>query len=65
MISKTLSLSTVIIKLDFIKRWAIIHWNPLIKKIYCFANKLIKDIADPCNTKEQYQSSIITKTKNV
>ena len=47
--------------MDFIKRWVIIHWNPLIEKIYCFTNKLIKNVPDPWNAKQQYQSLIIKK----
>ena len=49
--------------MDFIKRWFIFQWNALIIKIYYFSNKLIKNIPDPCNGKEDYQSFIIKKNK--
>ena len=47
--------------MDFIKRWVIFHWNHLIKKIICFAYKLIKNIPHPYNTKAHSQSFIIKK----
>ena len=51
--------------MDFLKRWVIIQWNHLIEKIYCFANKLIKNVPDPCNAKQQYQPLIIKKNEKL
>ena len=47
--------------MDFIKRWVIIHWNPFIKKINFFAQKLIRNIPHLCNAREHLQSFMIKK----
>ena len=63
--SKTLSLKTIINKLDFLKKAVIIPWNAWKKDLLLLANKLIEIIPDPRNTKERYQPFIIKKNRKL
>ena len=58
--SKTLSLKTIINEFDFQKKISYNSMKQLNKTdLLLLANKLIKNIPDPCNAKEHYQSFII------
>ena len=58
--SKTLSLKTIINEFDLKKKISYNSMEQLNKTdLLLLANKLIKNIPDPCNPKEHYQSFII------
>ena len=62
--SKTLSLKTITNELDFLKK---INYNSMKrlskKNLLLVANKLTKNMPDPRNAEEQYQSFIIKKNR--
>ena len=64
--SKTLSLKTITNELDFLKK---INYNSMKrlskKNLLLLANKLTKNMPDPRNAEEQYQSFIIKKTQKI
>ena len=62
--SDTLSMKTIINKLDFLKKKVIIHCNAWKKRLSLLANKLIKNIPDPCHAKDHYES-FSKKKKNL
>ena len=58
---ESLTLKTIIGKLDFLKKTIIIQWNTRGKDLQLFATKLTEKILDLCNAKEHYQSFIRKK----
>ena len=64
--SETLSLKTIMNKLDLLKKKVNIQWNVWKKKdLLLLATKLIKRIPDPHIAKEQYQSLKQRETKPI
>ena len=62
--SNTLSLKTIITKLDFLKKIIFSSMKQLTKKdLLSLANKLIRNIPDPRNATEHYQSLLINKNR--
>ena len=62
--SNTLSLKTIITKLDFLKKISFSSMKHLTKKdLLSLANKLIRNIPDPRNATEHYQSLLINKNR--
>ena len=54
----------IIDELDFLKETIINHWHTSGKKsLISFANKLMKKISDPSNSREYYQSYLNKKKK--
>ena len=58
---ETLTLKTIISKLDFLKKTVIIQWNTTGKDLQFFATKLTEKILDLGNAKEHYQLFIRKK----
>ena len=64
--SETLSLKTILNKLDFLRETVIIPWQKNKKDLLLLATKLTEEIPDPCNTNEIIKSFIRKKnTKSV
>ena len=61
--SKTLSLKTIINELDFLKNQLEFSEKLDYKDLLLLANKLTKNIPDPRNAKEHFQSLIIKKNR--
>ena len=61
--SETLSLKTIMNRLDFLKKAIIIQYNAW-KKDLLLANKLLEKVPDPCNAKKHYQSFMRKKNRN-
>ena len=60
--SETLSLKTVIGKLDFSNKIVIIQWNRK-KDLKLFGTKLTEKVSDPSNPKQYYNSYFKRKNK--
>ena len=56
--SETLSLKTIINKLDFLRKTVLIQWNVWKKDLLLLAIKLTEKTSDSCNAKEHHQSFI-------
>ena len=61
--SKTLSLETIINESDFLKKISYNSMKGLNKKN--FANRLIKNVPDPRNVIEHYQSSMVEEKQKI
>ena len=61
--SKSLSLKTIINELDFLKNQLEFSEKLDYKDLLLLANKLTKNIPDPRNAKEHFQSLIIKKNR--
>ena len=59
--SESLSLKTIIKKLDFLKEAVFIQWNASKKDLLLLVNKSIEKVPDSLYTEEQYQSFIRKK----
>ena len=61
--SETLSLKTVIDKLNFSNKIVIIQWNIRKKDQKLFGTKITEKLSDPSNAKEYYNSYFKRKNK--
>ena len=61
--SETLSLKTVIDKLNFSNKIVIIQWNIRKKDQKLFGTKITEKVSDPSNAKEYYNSYFKRKNK--
>ena len=61
--SETLSLKTIIDKLNFSNKIVIIQWNIRKKEQKLFGTKITEKVSDPSNAKEYYNSYFKRKNK--
>ena len=61
--SETLSLKTIIDKLNFSNKIVIIQWNIRKKDQKLFGTKITEKVSDPSNAKEYYNSYFKRKNK--
>ena len=61
--SETLSLKTIIDKLNFSNKIVIIQWNIRKKDQRLFGTKITEKVSDPSNAKEYYNSYFKRKNK--
>ena len=61
--SETLSLKTIIDKLNFSNKIVIIQWNIRKKDQKLFGTKITEKLSDPSNAKEYYNSYFKRKNK--
>ena len=61
--SETLSLKTIIDKLNFSNEIVIIQWNIRKKDQKLFGTKITEKVSDPSNAKEYYNSYFKRKNK--
>ena len=61
--SETLSLKTIIDKLNFSNKIVIIQWNSRKKDQKLFGTKITEKVSDPSNAKEYYNSYFKRKNK--